>query len=305
MPAMSDLVMQPLAWATGMLVLHALATGALWAALRADVRRLPLQHTLQAALRQPHARWSVPLVRGLYLAGIPALALALRVFPTPSHMGFRLPEQPVWAVCLSLLIGLAAAAVPAVMWPKKPRFKLAGLRGAAPTRQTASDLGSDRDEGSGAAAAVGLLAADVVLREVHWLFVRAVAFSVWPSTSSAWLPGTPVGAALWLSLVLLALEAWSSPFVRASSSDPVGRSIAARSAIAAISSTAAYGLFGSALASAAAHAATRLALRRVAGPDSHAAGLGAPHTNATGPARAAESAQQFVTDSGSAARKSG
>lgn len=182
-----------LLWLTASVALYALASNLAWAwRAQAQGRRAVL-------LRPPWTR----LARVGFLLGLPALALWRKVPGTLEGMGLTveagadlwLAGRLHWAWSLLLVLGLAAGA--AGIW---------GFGRAWHARARGEALGPE-------AARLGLprllfLSEEALLQESHWAFYRA-------GLLASGLISRDL--AVFVSLLVLALEAWASPFLRQAS----------------------------------------------------------------------------------------
>jgi hypothetical protein len=156
----------PLVWVVAALAVYAVAVNVHWAFGPAGARRY------------------APVARIAYLAGLPALALALRIMD-PASLGLVLPRSPL-AALLATIIALVVG------------FSVVGARrwyGA-----TAGEGPPPRTRPAG--PEVAEIALGALLLECHWAFVRAGALAA---------TGPDPARAASVAIVLLALEAWSDP----------------------------------------------------------------------------------------------
>lgn len=227
----------PISWVMLMLVGHAVASA--WQWTRIDGH----------AERSTAGAWG----RTAYLAGIPIVAVALRVVPSPAHMGLGIPARPWLAVGAALVAGFGCAAAVG-LWESgwKLRPGLARLRAAMRLHAW---------KGNGARGVE--LARHAVEDELHWAFFRAAALS----TSFGFYDAGAIGPSLWLALVLLAIEGWSNPAVRSQLADNGTSGPVARSAAMALASGLAFAFSGSSAAGLAAQLIGRFV---VAGLDASA-----------------------------------
>lgn len=181
--------------------------------------------------------------RGVYLLGIPILAVALRV-PGLSAAALGLPpagtlDQPTGALLLTLARGLAtalalAAAVGVVVAGSELWFRWSQDE---PGRMTSRRIGP---------AAFGYLLLGALCLEAHWAFFRAGPLSLGLQNETL---------AVYLGLGILGLEAWINPASRAALGDPEAMGGQARSAALAVLSMSVFLATGSSLACLAAHIA--------------------------------------------------
>lgn len=212
-----DDLMRPITWILIMLAIHAGVRAWLWT--RVD----------SAAYPPPNIRrW----VRSFYLAGIPIIALALRVVPSVDHMGLGVPARPVVTVGVGLIIGLVVAGL-ASAWQRD--WIVTGKRGRLLGRLQIGriDRGTILKESRRA-----------LELELHWAFFRAAVLDTGFSSGVS----SGVGAAMWLAIVLLGIEAWSDPATRAALAAPASARSIARSGALAIASTLCFALTGSSAA---------------------------------------------------------
>lgn len=180
--------------------------------------------------------------RWLYMGVLPLLAVALGVAPL-SLAGWVWPNpigRAVYMAAVAAVLGAGAVVAPArVARPPRPARlpHPSGGRGPAWLADRASD---------------------VVLREAHWLFVRAGVVAAAPGWFA--LPGG-THAALGQAVIgaLLVLEAWANPVVRDAARTPSGRWAAAQLGAAAAASHLGWVLGGSAACGLAAHVVVALA----------------------------------------------
>jgi hypothetical protein len=223
-----------LAWITAALLLYAVVVNGLWL-LRHGPRRYA---TWLDPIESSHA---ATLGRGLYLLGIPVLAVALRV-PGLSAPVLGLPapgvlDQPrdvllqaigrgsLWSLGLAAAVG--AAVVAGDLWYRRSM--------ARPARLTRGRL---------TPAGLGVLALGALCLEAHWAFFRAGLLSLGLQNQTL---------AVYLALALLGLEAWINPATRAALGDPEALAPRTRTAALAILSGSVFLATGSSLASLLAH----------------------------------------------------
>ncbi len=223
-----------LAWISASLLVYAVVVNGLWL----------LRHG-----RRGHAAWLdsseashvATVARGLYLLGIPVLAMALRA-PGLSAPVLGLPvpgvlDQPrdalmralglgsLWALGLAVVV--AAAVVGGDLWYRQSLGRPAGLV-----------------RGRLSAATLGYLALGALCLEAHWAFFRAGFLSLGLENRTL---------AVYLALALLGLEAWINPAARAALGDPDVLAPRSRTAALAILSMSVFLATGSSLACLLAH----------------------------------------------------
>lgn len=202
----------PIAWLAASLAAYAAATNAAWHLVETAPRRLP----------PPIARRALSWA---YLAGVPALALALRVPESPAQLGLVLPARPAAAAVLAVAVGaLAALLVRGAAW-EGPLAAAAGRRAPGDARAIAEAV----------AAAAG--------HALHASFVRSAVLSAGIGLGAGPTGGAP---AMLATLALLAIEALLDPWTRHAVLAP-GRPPAhrVRSAAMAAADAAAFALTGS------------------------------------------------------------
>jgi len=223
----------PIAWLAASLAVYAAATNAAWHLAETAPERLP-----HATVRRV-AAWA-------YLAGVPALALALRVPESPAQLGLVLPHRPAAAIGLALAVGALVALVVRGASSDGPGLAWAGTR--------------TRFEARGVAIAVAMAAGHAL----HAAFVRSAVLS-----AGIGLGAGPTGgaSAMLATLALLAIEALLDPWTRHAVMAP-GRPHAhrVRSAAVAAADAAAFALTGSLIGTTAARIAGHGAWA-VAGPE--------------------------------------
>lgn len=184
-----------LIWLVGSVALFAVGSNVAWSLDRPGGPPRPW-------LRRP---WT-DLVRAAYCVGIPALAIALKV---PAASGMGLPRQidgvwtdggpHAWPLDLLTVLGLAAMTAGLIVFGRVWRARARG------------DALSPRFVSLPAATLIGL-AERGLLQESHWAFYRAGLIASGLASRDL---------AVFLSLLVLAMEAWSSPALRLAE-DPNG-----------------------------------------------------------------------------------
>jgi hypothetical protein len=231
------ILLHPVTWVMLMLAGHALHSAWRWTRGHgpADI-----------AGRHDAGEWA----RTAYLAGIPIAAIALRVVPSPAHIGLGLPARPWIGLGWAVAAGIAAAAAIS-LWEAgwRPRVALERLRTAR--------TGPRRLVWTGGRAIS--IARRTLEHELHWAFFRAAALA----TSFGFYEAGAIGPSLWLALALLGLEGWSDPAVRArlAAADTAGP--VARTAALAIASTLAFALSGSSIGGGVAQLLGRFAIAHI------------------------------------------
>ncbi len=184
-----------LIWLVGSVALFAVGSNVAWSLERPGGPPRPW-------LRRP---WT-DLVRAAYCVGIPALAIALKV---PAASGMGLPRQidgvwsdggpNPWPRDLLTVLGLAALTAGLIVFGRVWRARARG------------DALSPRFVALPAETLIGL-AERGLLQESHWAFYRAGLIASGLASRDL---------AVFLSLLVLAMEAWSSPALRLAE-DPTG-----------------------------------------------------------------------------------
>ncbi len=167
-----------------------------------------------------------------YLAGIPLLALALRVVP-PSRMGLVAPRSTAAAILAAAAVASSVAVLlfarrrflRAVQRPEQPAWRLPPLQ------------------------SVGWLVLGALCLELHWAFFRAGMLT---------LAFVTVEQAVMLAVGLLAIESWSDPWRRAALSDPDQAQDLAAGAVLALASASTFLLTGSSVWALVLHILARL-----------------------------------------------
>jgi hypothetical protein len=210
----STVLHQPLLWVFVPLAVYAIVINLLWVVDATPGRYRALRGLADLA-RVPLVRW---LARGVYLLGIPALAVALRVPGlTAGHLG--LPARlgapgsgSLEPAAMAIALGLAT---------------LAAILGAQVWYHLASGQPSPLAPARLSVTVLGWLALTALLLEAHWALVRAAMLTL------------DLGSAIilvYLSLVVLGLEAWVSPWRRSRLLDPAGAAALSRTGALAVQS---------------------------------------------------------------------
>lgn len=193
-----------LLWVLAALCLHALGTNLRWLG-RADL----LSGRATRLARAVSALEPTPLPRAmgvLYLVGLPAAALAVRVV-TPEGMGLA-PPRSAASVAQSLAVAGLAVIILVATWTWLAPEVRPSRRVAVPAIDT-----------------LPALALETALREAHWSFLRAAML-----TLSAGRPDIAVAVATGVA----AIEAWTDPSRRASMTEPTQAALFSQGAAAAI-----------------------------------------------------------------------
>lgn len=201
--------LSPLSWTLLTVLLYALGSNLDWMLRSAPRASTPSLAPLQAQLQNPETRHRLRL---LFLLGLPALALLLRI-PPPAAIGLPIPGPESG---LAPWTWQAAGDAP---WPRDflttigLALATAALLLAADSWQAAAD---GRRRGRIAAvwprvAAVGPAALDALALQAHWALLRAGLVSLGLDRP---------GLVMFLALGLIGLEAWSNPWLRARANDP-------------------------------------------------------------------------------------
>lgn len=252
----TNLLLNPLVWSLGALLLYALATNLDWllrnepSALGSWSSRLESWST-EATRRE--------LLRLLFLLGLPLLALALRI-PSAAQVGLPRPPaadlnrfdprnwqaagQLPWFQDAGIVLALAILSLGMLVLGRAWRAAAEG-RASRP-----SWLRPDREK-------LGNGALDVVAREAHWALMRAGILSIGLANQSL---------AVFLSLVLIGLEAWTNPEIRAAADKADSLSTAGQHAVLAIASGLVFLYTGSSLWAAAGNLLVTLALTGLVDP---------------------------------------
>lgn len=227
----------PLAWIAASLAAYAIATSLTWAISLEPGRFAMLPGWSRRRRVAAHGPALSLLARVGYFLGIPALAIALRV-GRPSHWGLALPPSN-WSigVAAAVTVGTAALLLAGRLWLDRCADRPIALSFAPPNRTIV-----------GEAIFEGLLA------EAHWAFFRAGTLAVGLSNTTF---------AVFLSLGLLALEAWSNPWLRASFDDVHAATRLSLPAALAVMSTVVFLVTGSAPACFVAHVCVALGLASI------------------------------------------
>jgi heme A synthase len=252
----TNLLLNPLVWSLGALLLYALATNLDWllrndpSALGSWSERLGLWSS-DAARRE--------LLRLSFLLGLPLLALLLRV---PSAAQFGLPSPPLaaqglidprswqpagklpWLQDFGIVLAVAAISIALLVLGRAWR---AAAEGHA-SRPGWSKPGRKQ---------VGNDAMEVLAREAHWALMRAGILSIGLANQ---------GLAVFLSLALIGLEALTNPEIRNASDDADRLSRGGQLAVMAIASGLIFIYTGSSLWAAAGHLLITLVLAGLLDP---------------------------------------
>lgn len=254
-----------LEWIVGSIALLAAMTNVRWA----------LAHAHAPASRAPRwlvSREAAAVARGLYLFGIPVLAMALRIPGLHAgNLGIPTPESldRGWRA-----IGLdAGTLVTAGLWSAAAVATIAAGRWWLARGATVRPMLALR---APAAKRIGTLALAALLWEVHWAFVRAGALSIGLDNRTA---------AVFLGLGLLGIEAWVDPATRAAIHDEDAMARRSLTAVLAVLSAIVFLATGSSLACLLGHLLAGAALIVISPSDTTSVGAldPAPPADAGGP----------------------